>query len=169
MDVLEVIRNRRSIRDYSNKPVEKDKLMRILEAGRLAPSAKNMQEWRFVIVTDPATRKKLVTAANNQEFVGQAPVVIAACAEHDNHIMRCGQLTYPIDVAIALDHMTLQATAEGLGTCWIGSFYEDQVKQILGIPAQITVVELLTLGYAGGPPRPLTRLAMEKIIHWETW
>ena len=80
-------------------------------------------------------------------------MVIAACAEHDGHVMRCGQPCHPIDVAIALDHITLQAVAEGLGTCWIGAFHEPPVKQILKIPPEITVVELLTVGYPADQPR----------------
>ena len=169
MDVIEVIRKRRSIRQYSDKPVERDKIERLLEAARLAPSAKNFQEWRFVIVTDAECRKQLAQAANAQAFVAQAPVVIAACAEHDGYVLRCGQLAHPIDVAIAIDHMTLQAVAEGLGTCWIGSFYEDQVKAILGIPETITVVEMLTVGYPAAGPKPLSRLPLEKLVHWEQW
>ncbi|MGB2988125.1 MAG: nitroreductase family protein [Phycisphaerae bacterium] len=169
MDVIEVIRKRRSVRTYADKPVERDKIERLLEAARLAPSASNRQEWRFLVVADPKRRAALAKAANNQAFVAQAPVVIAACAETDGHVMRCGQPSYPIDVAIAIDHMTLQAAAEGLGTCWIGAFYEDQAKQILGIPEEIRVVELLTVGYPAGPPTPLSRLPLEKIVHWETW
>jgi nitroreductase len=169
MDVIDPIRQRRSIREYADAPVERDKLLRVLEAARLAPSANNRQEWRFVVVTDPQTRERLVPACSNQKFIGQAPVVIAACAEHANYVMRCGQLAYPIDVAIAVDHMTLQAAAEGLGTCWIGSFYEDQVKTLLKIPRIVTVVELLTLGYPAGPPSPLSRLPLESIVRWERW
>jgi nitroreductase len=169
MDVIEVIKKRRSVRSYTDKPVERDKIQRLLEAARLAPSASNRQEWRFVVVTDEKRRAALAEAANNQEFVAQASVVIAACAEHDGHVMRCGQACYPIDVAIAVDHMTLQAVAEGLGTCWIGAFYEDQVRQILGIPEEIRVVELLTVGYAAGSPGPRSRLPLRQIAHWEAW
>ena len=169
MDVIEVIRKRRSVRSYESRPVERGKIERLLEAARLAPSASNRQEWRFVVVTDPQRRTALAKAAANQDFVGQAPVVIAACAEHDGHVMRCGQPSYPIDVAIAIDHMTLQAVAEGLGTCWIGAFYEDPVKEILGIPDEIRVVELLTVGYPAASPGALSRLPMESIVHWESW
>ena len=122
-----------------------------------------------MVVTDPARRRALAEAANNQEFVGQAPVVIAACAETDGHVMRCGQPCYPIDVAIAVDHLTLQAVAEGLGTCWIGAFAEDKAKKTLGIPEHIRVVEMLTVGYAAGQPGALSRLPLEKLVHWETW
>ena len=99
----------------------------------------------------------------------RAPVVIAACAETDNHVMKCGQLCYPIDVAIAIDHMTLQATAEGLGSCWIGSFEEEKVKEVLGIPESIRIVELLAIGYAAVPPREFSRLPLSEIVHWEKW
>lgn len=170
MDVYEAIRTRKSIRAWEDREVPEDVLQRILEAGRLAPSAKNYQEWRFVVVRDPETRKKLIPAAADQAFVGQAPVVIACCAETDNHAMRCGQLCYPIDVAIAIDHMTLAATAEGLGTCWIGAFYEDQVKALLGIPERIRVVELLPLGYPKDPKAvEKSRLPLESIVKYESW
>ena len=169
MDVIEVIRKRRSIRSYADKPVEREKIERLLEAARLAPSASNRQEWRFVVVTDAGRRAALADAANHQAFVAQAPVVFAACAESDGHVMRCGQPSYPIDVAIAMDHMTLQAAAEGLGTCWIGAFYEEPVKKILGIPEPIRVVELMTVGYPAGPPGRLSRMPMDKLVHWETW
>ena len=169
MDVIEVIKTRRSVRSYADKPVERDKIERLLEAARLAPSASNRQEWRFVVVTDSARRAALAQAANNQKFVAEAPVVIAACAETDGHVMRCGQPCYPIDVAIAIEHIALQAVAEGLGTCWIGAFYEDPVKEILGIPEGVRVVELLTVGYPASSPSPPSRLPLEKIAHWETW
>ena len=169
MDVLEVIKKRRSIRAYADKPVEREKLLRLLEAARLAPSASNRQEWRFVVVTDQQRRTELAQAANKQDFVGQAPVVIAACADTDGHVMRCGQPCYPIDLAIAVDHMTLQAVAEGLGTCWIGAFYEGPVREILGIPENIRVVELLTVGYPAGLPGRTTRLPLDRVVHWEKW
>jgi nitroreductase len=171
MDVKEAIRTRRSVRSYEDRPVDDAKLAAVLEAGRLAPSAKNMQESRFVVVRDAATRQKLMAAAKGQSFVGEAPVVIACCAETDNHVMSCGQLAYPIDVAIAVDHMTLKAVEEGLGTCWIGAFYEDKAKAALGIPEKIRVVALLTLGYPkyAEPARPKGRLALDDIVHWEKW
>jgi nitroreductase len=141
-----------------------------LEAARLAPSASNRQEWRFVVVRNPETRQRLVRAANWQEFVGEAPVVIACCAETDGHVMACGQACYPIDVAIAIDHLTLCATTEGLGTCWIGAFDEAQVKEILGIPPQIRVAALLPVGYPQDPaPVEKSRLPIAKIVKYERW
>ena len=170
MDVMEAIHQRWSVRRYLDKPVEEEKLTRVMEAARMAPSACNLQEWRFVVVRSAETRHKLMTAANRQKFVAEAPVVIAACAETDNYVMRCGQLSYPIDVAIAVDHITLKAIEEGLGTCWVGSFYEDEVRKVLGIPPPIRVVQLLTLGYpAEEPPRRKSRKALREIVMWEQW
>ena len=169
MALLEQIRKRYSVRSYKDRPVEKEKLDAVLDAARLAPSAKNFQEWRFVVVQDAETRKKLLPAANNQAFVGQAPVIIACCAVQCDYVMRCGQTAYPIDIAIAIDHMTLQAVEEGLGTCWVGSFFEDQVKAILGIPAEVRVVELLVLGYPADQPRPKNRNPVEAIVSYDRW
>jgi len=170
MDVMEAIKRRCSVRSYQDRAVEKEKLEIILEAARLAPSASNRQEWRFIVVRDKNTRQRLMKAAKNQAFVGQAPVVIACCAKTDNHAMTCGQLCYPIDVAIAIEHMALKATEEGLGTCWIGAFYEDEVKKILGIPKDIRAVELLALGYEDKPcPSHKDRLALQEIVMYGGW
>jgi nitroreductase len=169
MDVAEAIRKRRSIRSYSSKPVEDSKLNLILESARLAPSASNRQEWRFIVVKDKEKRQKLCEAAKGQKFVEEAPVVIACCAETDNHVMSCGQLTYPIDVAIAMTNMTLKAVEEGLGTCWVGAFYEDKVKETLGIPEHIRVVELLPLGYPESVPAEKPKKNLEEIVMYERW
>lgn len=170
MDVFEAIKTRKSVRGFKDRPVEREKIEKLLEAARLAPSASNRQEWRFVVVTDAEKRKALAAVAKNQAFVGQAPVVLACCAETDNHVMSCGQLCYPIDVAIAIDHMTLAAVEMGLGTCWIGAFDEKEVKKLLGIPDAIRVVQLLPVGYPEDPsPVAKKRLPMEKIVRWEKW
>jgi len=169
MALLKQIQQRYSVRAYQKRPVEKEKLEIILQAARLAPSAKNVQEWRLIVVQDAATRQKLCVAANNQAFVGEAPVVIVCCSILADNVMRCGQLAYPIDVAIAMEHMALQAVEEGLGTCWVGSFYEDQVKAVLGIPAAVRVVELLTLGYPADTLRARSRLPLEQIVCQERW
>ena len=168
MDLMQAIRARRSIRNFLDKYVEEELLLAVLEAGRLAPSARNMQDWRFIVVRDAATRSLLAKAARGQEFVGQAPVVIAACGTSDL-VMTCGQPAYAIDVAIALDHMTLAAASLGLGTCWIGAFYEDKVKEILGVPPEIRVVALLPLGYPAEEPGPRGRKSLDEIVAREHW
>ncbi len=170
MDVFEAIKKRRSVRSYLDKPVPKKALLKILEAARFAPSASNRQEWRFIVVEGKATRSKLSQAAKGQKFLEEAPIVIACLAETDNHVMICGQLCYPIDVAIAIDHMTLAAASLGFGTCWIGAFYEEEVKKILNIPEDIKVVELLCLGFAKKEElNEKERLAIEKIVFFEKW
>lgn len=169
MDVMEAIKKRRSIRNFKDLDVEQVKLEKMLEAGRLAPSASNRQEWRYVIVRDKQTRKKLAQAASGQTFVAQSPVVIVCCAETDEHVMSCGQECYPIDLAISIDHMTLAAVELGLGTCWIGAFNENEVKEILNIPGIIRVVNLLPVGYPAYESSPVSRKGLKEIIHYEKW
>ena len=170
MDVYEAIASRKSIRAFQEKDVPEEMISRLLEAARLAPSASNRQEWRFIVVRDPATRKKLSVAARGQKFVGEAPLILACCAETDGHVMACGQTCYPIDVAIAIDHITLCATADGLGTCWIGAFDESKAKKVLEIPEQIRVVGLLPVGYPEDPSRlEKSRLPFKDIVRYEHW
>ena len=170
MDIMSAIKKRKSVRGFLEQDVEEDKLRVILEAARLAPSASNRQEWRFVVVRDIATRQNLMKAAKNQTFVAEASVVIACCAETDNHLMSCGQLCYPIDVAIAIDHMTLMAVELALGTCWIGAFYEEEVKKILDIPKDIRVVGLLPIGYPVDPKEiKKDRKSLMEIVNSERW
>ena len=171
MRVFDAIQQRYSVRSYLSTPIEEDKLERVFEAARLAPSASNRQEWRFVVVKDHVKRQALMDAASGQKFVAEAPVVIAACAVHEGHVMRCGQLCYPIDVAIALEHIALQAVEEGLGTCWIGAFDEPAVKKILGIPDtdDVRVVELMPLGYPADSPGPKSRLSLGEIVMCDQW
>lgn len=169
MNVIEAIKKRRSIRKYLNREVEDDKLKRILEATRLAPSARNFQDWRFIVVRDPKIREKLSVAARGQSFIAEAPVVIAACGLNPDYVMTCGQHCYTIDVAIALDHMSLSAVEEGLGTCWIGAFYEDKVKEILGVPDDVRVVALMPIGYPAEQPSPTRRKPIEEIVAYDRW
>ena len=168
MTTMEAIEQRFSVRSYLDREVEPDKLQRVMEAARLAPSASNRQEWRFVIVRDPARRRALAQAAG-QAFVGTAPVVIVACAADTSRVMRCGMACHPIDVAIALEHIALQATAEGLGTCWIGAFDQEAARQVIGAPDGAVVVELMPLGYPAVQASPKNRLPMSEIVFDEVW
>ena len=169
MNLYEVIKSRYSVRSYLDRPVEQEKLDRILDAARLAPSGSNRQPWKFVVVRDTETRKKLVLACSDQEFVGQAPVVIAGVGLMPDRIMSCGVPGDPVDVAIALEHVALAATAEGLGTCWIGSFHQDQIRTLLGIPANAKVIEVMTLGYPADHPQPKTRKPMKELVCYDQW
>ena len=168
MDLYQAIETRYSCRSYQSRPIEAEKLQRILEAARLAPSAKNLQDWRFVIVTDEKKRKELAAAANEQMFIATAPVILVGCSNND-HTMRCGEKIAPIDLSIAMEHIALAATAEGLATCWIGSFYPDKVRPILGIPENIRIVELMPIGYPADEEARCPRENIEKIVCYEKW
>jgi nitroreductase len=144
MNVFEAIEKRRSIRSYESTPVPEEKLEKILEAARLAPSASNVQPRHFIVVTDKERRDALA-AGMFARFLKQAPVVIVACGDEKK-----SPKWYPIDVAIAVENMVLAATGEGLGTCWIGSFNENKVRDALRIPENLRVVVLLAVGYPSG-------------------
>ena len=144
------------------------KLGRILEAARLAPSAKNLQDWRFVVVTESEKRARLAEAACDQKFLAQAGAIIVGCS-NNNDTMRCGQSIGPIDVAIAMEHIALQAVEEGLATCWIGAFYTDKVRSVVGIPENIQIIELMGIGYPADSPRATNRVPMDKIVCYEQW
>ncbi|MGI6632294.1 MAG: nitroreductase family protein [Bacillota bacterium] len=163
MDVFEAIANRRSIRAYKNEPVPAESLERILEAARVAPTAANRQEFKFVVVTDEGMRKALASACNNQTFVGDAGVVIAACAINPERRF------HAVDVAIAVDHMTLAAHALGLGTCWIGAFSEEKVKELLGIPEGVKVVCVLPVGVPAKEGVMRSRKAKEDLFVSDKW
>jgi nitroreductase len=137
MDVFNAITNRRSIRKYKDTGIEEEKINKIMEAARLAPSAANRQEWKFIIVKDKNTKEKLVEAAHGQEMVAEAPVLIVACSTESESIMPCGQYAYTVDLSIAISFMILEATEQELGTCWLGAFNEDMVKKILYISDEI--------------------------------
>ncbi|MBS7606358.1 MAG: nitroreductase family protein [Candidatus Bathyarchaeia archaeon] len=167
MDFYEVIRTRRSIRSYKPDPVPDDVLTRILEAARIAPSGSNRQPWKFIVVRDEELKRRLAIACHNQMFIAEAPVVIVACGYniHWNRGEYMGDLSMLVDVSIAFTHLILAARAEGLGTCWIGSFSNEEVKRILGIPKDVNVVAITPLGYPRdedfgepGPRKPLSEI-----------
>lgn len=166
---MDAINERFSVRKFKDYEIEEDKLERVLEAGRLAPSARNLQEWRFVVVHDPETREALAEAANGQQFVAEAPAVIVGCAIASDHVMSCGLHCFPIDVSISMAYITLAAVQEGLGTCWIGAFKPDRVHDILGIPNEVIVVGLLPIGYPDTDAPPKKRLDLEEIVMHEYW
>lgn len=168
MSFISLVKKRRSIRGYEDTPVSFDTIKRILETVRFAPSACNLQPWHFIVIRDEANRKKLSSVYPKPWFIN-APVIIAACCDHAVSWKRNGTKDFgEIDVAIALDHLTLAAAEEGLGTCWIGAFNFDEAIMQLGLPEHITPVAFTPLGY------PLEQAAPEKIrksvdslVHYE--
>jgi nitroreductase len=171
MSVLEVIRQRRSVRAYKKDPIPEETLIRVLEAARLAPSGKNLQPWKFVIVQHSVLKKKLAKASNDQDFIADAPLIVVACGFPDECYRAMGRYmkSWPVDVTIALEHLILQAQEEGLGTCWIGSFEEEQVKSLLAVPQDVKVLALTPLGYPAEEPEFRGRKSLAKIISYDTF
>ncbi|HJX24484.1 MAG TPA: nitroreductase family protein [Candidatus Bathyarchaeia archaeon] len=149
MEVLDAIKARRSVRAYLPDTVPEEVLERILEAARFAPSAGNIQPWHFIVVTDPQKRTQISKGGRFARFLSESPTVIVGCG-----MKRSTTKWHVVDTTIAMQNMVLAATSEGLGTCWIGSFNEVEVKKLLRIPEEFTVVALLAIGY----PREVTGL-----------
>jgi nitroreductase len=156
MDIIDVIMKRRSNRKYERKPIPDEHLRTILEAGRQAPSAANRQPWHFVVVRGDEERQKLAQACSGQTWLADAAVIIAGIGKP-----KVSEKWYPVDVAIALENMVLAATALGYGTCWIGAFDQDQVKEVLSVPEDMAVVALAPIGVPADQPdaRPRQPLA----------
>jgi len=171
LDIYDAIRNRVSTRAYLPDEIEKEKLDRILEAARQAPSGKNGQPWTFIIITDSETRSRLVPACKNQKFIAEAPVVIAVCGREEEAYQKMGGYwnSLPVDIGIAVEHLMLAAEAEGLGTCWIGAFIEEEVREILEIPAEVKVVALTPVGYPAGEKVFRKRKSIDEIVMREKW
>ena len=167
MSLLDIIRKRYSCRSYLEKEVEKEKLDTIFEAARLAPSARNFQDWRFVVVTDKEMKSSLAQCTNRPGF-GNAGAIIIACSNKE-YIMKCGQAIGPIDISIALEHISLQAAELGLGSCWIGSFETEKVRELLSIPKEIDIIELMAIGYPAEEGKQNTRLSTEEIFCFDKW
>ena len=169
MSVLDTVKARGSVRSYKDKPITKQALRDILEAARMAQSADNRQPWEFIVVTDAATRKKLVHAAGNQSFVGEAAAVLVCLAKPEESSSVGPFEGFLIDLAIAIENMVLTAWDLGIGSCWIGAYDEDKVKDLLSIPTSLRVVSLLTLGYADKRPGPKRRKDLDEIVHYEKY
>jgi len=181
MKFLELIYKRQSDRKYIDKEVEKDKLERCLEAARLAPSASNSQPWTFIVINDPELKDKLARktvgpAKTFNKFVPQAPVIVAIVMEKPKIITELGgrvkKKEWPlIDIGIAAEHFCLQAAEEGLGTCMLGWFDEQSIKQLLNIPEGNTIPLLITLGYTPDEYklRKKVRKKFEKVVKWNSY
>jgi nitroreductase len=173
MDLYEVIRTRRSVRKYRADPVAEDVLARVLDAARIAPSGSNRQPTRLIVVRDEETKSKLIPLCHDQAFVGDAPVVIVACGRDIKYDRGewMGRYSMIVDVVIAVDHLTLAARAEGLGTCWIGSFNNERLKQFFSLPEDVDVVALATLGYPEGDAfaDPEGRIPLDEFVSWGKW
>lgn len=170
MNVIDAIKKRKSVRNFLKEPVENEKLLKILDAARLAPSAFNLQEWRFVVVRTNQTKEILIKKAKIPAFITDAPIVLIACAKPESCVMHYGQPCYPVNVAIALDHITLAAVEYGLGSCWIGIYDEEKVKEILGIPENVRVIAVMPIGYPSDESTvEKKRFQLDKIVKYDHW
>lgn len=178
-DMLELILKRQSDRRYSNKPIEKEKIDRIMEAGRMAPSACNAQPWKFIVVTEPRLIREVAEAAlakllGMNTFVNQAPVIVVIVRENPNFSSKIGgtikNKDYShIDIGIASENICLQAAAEGLGSCMIGWFDEKAIRKILEIPPSKRVELLITLGYSLSDNRGKKRKPAEVTVSYNKY
>lgn len=181
MAFLDLVKQRRSIRGFLEKPVERDKIMMCLEAARLAPSASNSQPWKFIVVDDPQVKRKLCDAAFSgvyaiNTFSKKAPVVVVIVSEKSKFLTRIAAMFrdtqyYLIDIGIAGEHLVLQAEDLGLGTCWMGWFDEKAVKEVLNIPRDKKVDILIALGYhaEGKVISKHNRETMDKIASFNSY
>lgn len=159
MQVFQAILGRRSIRKYLDKPVEEDKLQRVLEAARWAPSSRNTQPWAFIVVRNEKMRKKLKELAYGQDFILQAPVVIIVCSKNGSNWVNLG---------FTIQNICLEAYELGLGTCVVGWFDREKAKKLLGVPVGWNVAYLVPLGYPAESPKSKRR-KLEEIVHYEKW
>lgn len=171
MEFYEVIKKRKSVRKYRQDPIPEDVLNRILEAGRIAPSAKNIQPWKFVIIKDPEKKKKVAEACRGQHWIADADVIVCGCALEKIAWGRMGgyMSSFAVDLAIAMDHIILASANEGLGTCWIGAFEEKKVKEILGIPDDVRVVALTPIGFPAEEPKDRGRKNFSEVFVYEKY
>ena len=170
MDLNEAIRTYRPCRSFKPQPIPPEKLRAILAAARLAPSQGNLQPWRFVVVQDDERKRLLAQACPKGRPVAEAPVVVVAFSvEEDIPVTIGGYMSaYPLDVAVAIGHLQLAATAEGLGTSWIVDFHADKVRSVLGVPEGIHPLAILPVGFpaenGGTVPAAEGRKSPDEII-----
>ncbi len=180
MEFIDVIKTRRSVRNYSDQPVEDHKLEQILECARWSPSWANKQCWHFIVVKDKRKIEALSKTALVNNWLKKAPVLIAACADPKLSGTRNGMDYFLVDLAIAMEHLILSAANQDLGSCWIGAFDEQKVKEQLAVPINIRVVALTPIGYPAEKQnlrekvsrsfvRAGNRKTLDEIVHYEKW
>lgn len=162
---IDLILERRSIRRYKDEVIPQEVLGNILEAGRRSPSAGNRQPWHFIIVTDEEVKRRLATGRYNR-FIKEAAVTIVGVALPYDAVSKRWAV---VDVTIAMQSMVLAAWVQGVGSCWIGDFKEEEVKGLLGIPEEARVIALLTLGIPDESPPPRPKKSLEEILHYNHW
>jgi len=173
LDVFEAIRNRRSVRAFTSETVSEEEVKRLVDAGRWAPSAGNIQPWEFIIVRDAKIKRRLVIAALDQTFIEEAPVVIVVCADERQSSMGYGSRGLTLyclqDTAAAIQNMLLAAYTLGLGTCWIGAFHEEEARKVLKVPFDVRPIAIIPVGYPAEKPSAPPKRSIREITHYETF
>ena len=173
MDLFEAIKQRRSIRAYTRENVSEDEVEKLIDAARWAPSAGNIQPWKFVIVRNPEVKQKLAVAALDQTFIEEAPVVIVVCADEAQSSQGYGNRGVTLyciqDTAAAIENILLAAYALGLSTCWVGAFREELARNALKAPLNVRPIAIIPVGHAAEKPRAPSRRILKEIVHYETF
>ena len=180
MEFSDVINKRVSTRSFSDKKISDEDIIYILECARKAPSWMNKQCWRFIIIRDAEIIQEIAKTSVINRWMKQAPIIIVACADPKSSGMNNDIKYFLVDVSIAFEHLVLAATEKGLGTCWVGGFSEEKIKNILEIPPRIKVVAMTPVGYPKEETkigektrkvfvRSTKRKSLQEIIHWDHW
>ncbi|MDX1394542.1 MAG: nitroreductase family protein [Gemmatimonadota bacterium] len=167
--LLQLVRNRRPVRSFADRIPPADAVEAVLEAARYAPSAREAQPWRFVVVQDALSRHRLAAAAFNHPHLKSAPVVVVCCARIHSHISGSGRPSFPMDLAAATQTMMIAAADLGIHASWVYGFRESAVRPVVGVPDDVPVVALLGLGYPDGLSDLPERRPREDVIAWDTW
>ena len=165
MDLFEAIEQRRSVRAFQDKPISREYLEKIIDAGRRAPTARNEQPWEFVVVTDPEVRKKIADLATYGKFIAQGPACVAV-------FCRANTPYYVEDGSAATENILLAATALGVGSCWVAGDkkpYAEEIRKLLGVPEGYKLVSLIALGYPADDKPPKAKRPLNEVLHWEKW
>jgi len=169
MDFSDLITFRGSIRGYKSDPVENEKLVAVLEAARMAPTAHNNQPFRLIVIKTTGREKELRTIYGRPWFT-QAPIVICIVGiPSEGWVRQDGKNYYQVDVGIAMDHLILEAHNLGLGTCWIGAFNPDKAYEVLGLPKDVIPIAFTPLGYPDNEPREKVRKSLDDLVKYEYW
>ena len=179
--MIKAIANRRSVRKYTNAPVEKEKISKLIESARMAPSGHNTQPWNFIIVTNEETKDKIAQVDNNQQWMKTAPVFIVCVADircrikdgrdifldENSDMYELKQIIR--DTAIAMEHILLEAENIGLSSCWTAWFSQKDMRPIMNIPDDKYIVGVITIGYADGDGKPAPKRLLESMVRYEKW
>jgi len=158
MNIFEAIEDRQSVRKYTGESISKEDLTKLLKAARKAPSAKNLQPWEFIVITKNNLKKELIEDFHNQAFIADAGAIIIGITKDSKWA--------DVDLAIAMDHLSLAATELGLGTCWLGAFKEDKLKEKLEVPDSYDITVCMTVGHPGITDNPPVKKSVHELVSW---